>query len=87
MQAEAGSPPDVWLQLLELCSADEGCQPGLFRSLGQQLADQASVIPEQQRQLSDQQQKLDAQQGDIARLHTLLSALQGQVDILLQQAA
>ena len=41
---QAGSPPDVWLQLLERCAAEPGCQPMVLRNLAHQLAEQRQQI-------------------------------------------
>jgi hypothetical protein len=40
VQAPAGSPPDVWVQLLEKYAADPEAQPAVISSVAQQLQQQ-----------------------------------------------
>ena len=68
LQAACTSPPDVWLQLLERCAAEPGCQPTAIRSLAQRLADQHA--------LSEQQ--LDSQRAVIAHQQQQIACLEGQ---------
>lgn len=44
---QAGSPPDVWLKLLEQCAAEPSCQPTVLCSLARQLAEQQATAAQQ----------------------------------------
>jgi hypothetical protein len=88
LQADNDSP--VWLQLLECCAAESGCQPAALCSLAkvlaeqraltlqqqQRLAEQEAANRQQQQQLLDQQQQLSAQQEMVAEQQQQLSAQQ-----------
>ena len=94
---QAGSPPDVWLQLLERCvAADRGCQATALRSLAQQLTEQRALSARQQQQLAAQQQVAVEQEAQIVALKGQLqqlaaeqgariTALEGQLQQLLQR--
>ena len=78
--AQAGSPPDVWLQLLERCAAtDPGCQPAALRSLAQQLAEQRALTAGQiaglQAQLSCEQQRAEALQQQHVAAQQLIAGM------------
>jgi hypothetical protein len=80
-----GPETDVWLQLLEHCAAEAGCQPAALRSLAQQLVAQQQQIAAQQRQLVVQQQVASKQDAQIAGLHGQLRVMQDQLQELLQR--
>lgn len=89
MYVQAG-PVAVWLQLLERCAAEPGCQPIILRSLAQQLVEQRvqsekelvesrAVVAHQQQQIArlqqHQEQQTSAQQQSSA--HQQVVAEQG----------
>ena len=69
---QAGSPPDVWLQLLERCASISSCQPTLIRDMGLQLAQQQQQVSTQQH-LIDQLQQQNTQQQQLVsgQQHTI----------------
>jgi hypothetical protein len=77
-----GSPPDVWLQLLEFCCADPAAQKQIVRSLAQQLAQQTSQTTQLQQQLAQQATSLTVaaeRQQRLAELEQCVSAQQQQL--------
>jgi hypothetical protein len=81
---QIGPEPAMWLQLLELCAAEAGCQPAALHSLAEQLVAQQQQIAAQQRQLVVQQQVASKQDAQIAGLHGQLRVMQDQLQELLQ---
>ena len=80
---QKGQEPDVWLQLLERCAAeDPTCQPTALRSLAQQLAEQRVLYA---RQLAEQRALTAQQQQQLAAQHQLITAQQQQLVIQQQQ--
>jgi hypothetical protein len=75
---QEGPEPDVWLQLLERCVADRGCQPTALRNMAQQLV-------AQQQQSAAQQQVASKQDAQIAGLQGQLQVMQAQLQELLQR--
>jgi predicted transcriptional regulator len=96
-----GSPPDVWLQLLERCAKDPTCQPKTVRILAQQLAEQRSLtvqlqdrlaaqeqlVSDQQQQMSDQKQRVLTQEQLNAEQQQQVAAQQQQIAVQQQQIA
>jgi hypothetical protein len=87
---QAGSAPDVWLQLLEHCVADSDCQPTALCSLALQLAGQRSRTAQLEQQVSKQQQQIASllqhafvQQQDAAHQRAQLAGMQEQLQLLL----
>jgi hypothetical protein len=88
---QAGSPPDVWLQLLKCCVEEPDCQLSTLCSLGQQLVEQraehSAVTDRQQQEIAGLQEQLSAQQEaaaeQIAGLQEQLQRLQGAAQPLL----
>jgi hypothetical protein len=76
--------PDVWLQLLERCAEELGCQPTALRSLAQQLAEQrrlsehrlAQQKVQREQQLTEQRVLNVQQQKQLAYLQAELIAQQ-----------
>lgn len=86
LQAGYQLSSDVWLQLLQQCLQDPGCQPAAVHSLAQQIAVQDQQLQLQQQRLTLQEQQLAQQQRQQAaqaveiaelkeQLHRLLSGL------------
>ncbi len=73
--------PDVWLQLLERCAAESGCQPTILRTLAQQLEEQRALTTQLRQQVSDQQQQMVGLQGQLQELRATMQ----QVLLLHQQ--
>jgi hypothetical protein len=78
---QAGSAPDVWLQLLLRCAAEPGCASSVLRSLAHQLAEARTTSAQQ----LAEQRALTAQQ--LAELRGLVSQQQQQVTAQQQMIA
>ena len=92
---QAGSAPDVWLQLLEECAGDPNCQPTVLRGLAQQLAEQRALTAQQQtaqqQEMSNAQQQLAEQAAttaqQLAELRAIVAQQQEQIAAQQQQIA
>lgn len=92
MLQAAGSLSAVWLQLLERCAAEPGCQPTALRNLAQQLVEQNAMVVRQQQQIAHlQEQQMLAQQQVAAQQQVTreqgarIAALEGALQLLLQR--
>jgi hypothetical protein len=84
---QAGSSPDVWLQLLEQCAADGNCQPTVMRSLARQLAEQRALTLTEQQRVCAHQQHIAHQHQQIASLQWQVSTQHQHTMVLQQQLA
>jgi hypothetical protein len=82
---QAGTAPDVWLQLLERCAADSVCQTTVLRSLAQQLAEQRALTQAQQQQVWVHEQHIVQQHQQISGLQWHVSTQQQHTMVLHQQ--
>jgi uncharacterized protein involved in exopolysaccharide biosynthesis len=80
VQAPAGSPPDVWVQLLERCAADQAAQPAVISSVVQQLHQQREQVIQLQQQHT---QDLEAARAEAAELRGQVQTLQEQLQEVL----
>jgi hypothetical protein len=78
--------PDVWLQLVERCAADEDSHPMALRSLALQLAEQRTKHAEQSALVTQQQQQLWEQQQMLVDQGARIAALEGQLQEALASA-
>jgi septal ring factor EnvC (AmiA/AmiB activator) len=78
VQAPAGSPPDIWVQLLERCAAEQAAQPAVFGSVVRELQQQREQAAQQAAQLQEQQEQA-------AQLATQLQQQVTQQAVQLQQ--
>lgn len=78
MQAPDDSPPDVWMQLLELCATDPAAQPAVTSCMLQQLQHQQAHCERQAAQL-------EAVSLEAAELHGQLQASDSRVQVLERQ--
>jgi uncharacterized protein involved in exopolysaccharide biosynthesis len=76
VQAPAGAPPDVWVQLLEKCAADQAAQPAVIISVVQQLQEQREQVTQLQQQHTED---LAAARAEAAELRGQMQALAGQL--------
>lgn len=72
---QGGTALDVWLQLLQRCGAESGCQHTALASLVQQLAEQRALTARQERLIAGLQQQVTNQQQQIAGLQEQLQDL------------
>ena len=82
---QAGSAPDVWLQLLERCAAEPGCQPAALRSLAQQLAEHRVLTAQQAQLCGVQQRQISSLLQQIGGLQWCVNAQQQQGYLQQQQ--
>jgi len=78
LQAGPDRPPDVWLQLLELCAADSTCQRSIIRSHAQQLVQQQRDLKDLWQQLALVQQQVTGLQQQLAQQEQRSAQLQQQ---------
>jgi hypothetical protein len=91
LQAPAGTPPDVWVQLLERCAADQQCQPALISSVVLQLQQQqqdtkeqvAAARAEAAAEAAELRGQLQTAGAEAAELRGRVQALEGQLQEML----
>jgi uncharacterized coiled-coil protein SlyX len=69
---QGGTAFDVWLQLLQRCGAESGCQHTALAALVQQLAEQRALTARQEHQIAGLQQQVSDQQQQIAGMQEQL---------------
>lgn len=86
---QAGSPPDVWLQVLEECAADPNCQPIALRNaiatISQQQTETRALVKEQQEEVAGLKQQLASQRRSEATLKRQFATLAEQFAGMQQQ--
>lgn len=89
MQAAAGSPPDVWRQILEDCVRLPQCHPNLLRDLTLQVEQQEQALEQlrqdmQQSGARQQEERLAALEQGLAQQRAETAELRGQLQQLLE---
>jgi hypothetical protein len=83
LQAPAGVPPDVWLQLLEQCAANREAQPAviscMLRQLQQQRQQAAAVRAEAAAEAAELRRQVQASEGRAQQQEQRLQDVEGQL--------